>query len=108
MEASALIRRARNDAGLTQRQLAARLGISQAALAQLERAGSNPTVKTLDRVLRAAGRRLDVRLGRIAHTVDETLLRETLKQTPAERIAAAERLLAGVAPLAGSARRGHG
>jgi len=44
-----IIRRARQDAGLTQQQLAARLGISQAAVAQLEGATSNPTIATVER-----------------------------------------------------------
>lgn len=38
------LRRAREDAGLTQRELAARLGRSQQAVAQAERWTSNPTV----------------------------------------------------------------
>jgi transcriptional regulator with XRE-family HTH domain len=100
MEANVLIRRARGDAGLTQAQLAARLGVSQAALARLERSGANPTVGTLDRVLRAAGRRLDLRLGRPASTVDEGLLAEALRLSPAERIASAESLLADAESLA--------
>jgi transcriptional regulator with XRE-family HTH domain len=53
-----LIRTARNDAGLSQAHLARRLGVSQAAIAKLERTGSNPTVDTLDKVLWATGYRL--------------------------------------------------
>lgn len=106
MEAHTLIRRARREAGLTQKQLAGRLGVSQAALAQLERRGANPTVATLDRVVRATGRRVELRLARPAPSVDETLLREALKLTPAERIAAAERLTADTEALAGAARAG--
>src|SRR3954453_7443821 len=92
MEAASLIRRARTDAGLTQSQLARRLGLTQAALARLEKAGANPTVATLDRVLRATGRRLDLRLGRAQSSVDTTLLHEALALSPAARIAAAPRL----------------
>jgi transcriptional regulator with XRE-family HTH domain len=102
MDAATLIRRARSDAGLTQRQLAQRLGVTQAALARLERAGANPTVATLDRVLRAAGRRLDMRLARAEPTVDVTLLREALRLPPAARIAAAEQLLADAEAIAGA------
>jgi transcriptional regulator with XRE-family HTH domain len=100
MEASVLIRRARADAGLTQTELAGRLGVTQAALARLERRGANPTIATLDRVLRAAGRRLDMRLGRPDPAVDEGLLAEALRLTPAERIASAERLLADAESIA--------
>jgi transcriptional regulator with XRE-family HTH domain len=100
MEPATLIRRARTDAGLTQQQLAGRLGVSQAALARLERPGANPTVATLERVLRAAGRRLDLRLARARSSVDETLLREALRLEPAERVAAAERLVAEAEAIA--------
>jgi transcriptional regulator with XRE-family HTH domain len=103
--AAALIRRARAEAGLTQQQLAGRLGVTQAALARLERAGANPTIATVDRVLRATGRRLDMRLGRVTSSVDPTLLREALRMEPAARIDAAERLLADAESIAAAGAR---
>jgi transcriptional regulator with XRE-family HTH domain len=105
MDAPTLVRRARVDAGLTQAQLARRLGVSQAALARLERPGANPTVATLDRVLRAAGRRLDLRLRRTESSVDTTLLREALAMSPAARLAAGERLLADANAIAAAGAR---
>jgi transcriptional regulator with XRE-family HTH domain len=60
MEADALIRAARAEAKLTQAQLARRLGTSQPAIVKLERPGANPTVRTLDRMLRATGHRLEL------------------------------------------------
>ena len=60
MRADLLIRDARREAGLTQAQLAAHLGVSQSAIAKLEREGCNPKVETLDRVLRATGHRLQL------------------------------------------------
>jgi transcriptional regulator with XRE-family HTH domain len=105
MTADALIRRARTEAGLTQSQLASRLGITQAALARVERPGSNPTIRTLQRVLLATGRRLDLRLGRPLPSVDEGLLREALERSPAERIAAAERLWAEAEAIAAAGAR---
>ena len=105
MEPANLIRRARAEAGLTQQQLARRLGVTQAALARLERPGANPTVATLDRVLRATGRRLDLRLGHAQPAVDVTLLREALRLTPAARIATAERLLADAESIAAAGAR---
>jgi transcriptional regulator with XRE-family HTH domain len=107
MEAATLIRRARTEAGLTQGQLARRLGVTQAALARLEKSGANPTIATLDRVLRATGRRLDLRLARPPRSVDPTLLREALAMTPAARIAAAERLLADAESIAAAGARGR-
>ena len=85
-----LIRDARASGGLTQAELGRRLGISQAAVAQLERPGSNPTVARLDEVLRAAGRRLALADAPLTDNVDETLLVRNLRLTPAERLAAFE------------------
>jgi predicted RNase H-like HicB family nuclease/DNA-binding XRE family transcriptional regulator len=56
------LRRARRAAGLTQAQLAARAGVSQQQIAQLEHPDSNPTLETLERVARALGARLEVSL----------------------------------------------
>jgi uncharacterized protein len=83
--ASTLLRAARQRAGLTQAELAGRAGLSQAEVARLERAGSNPTAATLERILRATGHRLELTR---AEDVDETQLRERLRLTPAERLAA--------------------
>src|SRR3954453_18938049 len=93
--AATLIRRARDEAGLTQAQLAGRLGVTQAALARLESPHANPTIATLERVLRATGRRLDMRLGRVETTVDTTLLREALRLEPAGGLGARWPLVRG-------------
>ena len=104
MSAATLIRKARTDAGLTQAQLARRLGVSQAALARLERSGSNPTLRTLEKVIGATGRRLELRLEHPERSIDETLLREALKLSPAERIKSAERLTAQAEAIAAATR----
>lgn len=91
MRPDLLIRDARRAAGLTQAELAARLGISQSAIAKLEREGSNPTVETLDRVLRPTGHRLQLIAPAWSDGVDESLIRQALKRTPAERIKSVER-----------------
>lgn len=51
---------ARTAAGLSQQQLARKSGISQEAISLLERGGGNPTIRTLERLARALGRRLRV------------------------------------------------
>lgn len=53
-----LIRDARIAAGLTQVELAARSGTSQATLSAYEGGAKTPTATTLARILAAAGRRL--------------------------------------------------
>jgi transcriptional regulator with XRE-family HTH domain len=102
---TAIIRQARRDAGLTQQQLARRLGISQAAVAQLERPAANPTIATVERALRATNHRLELRAVPGAHRVDVSLLHEALRLAPAERIAAAARLTRDAEKLAAAAER---
>ncbi len=89
MRPDLLIRDARRAAGLTQAELAARLGISQSAIAKLEREGSNPTVETLDRTLRATGFRLQL-IAPAWGGIDISLIHQALKRTPAERITSTE------------------
>ena len=90
--AAAMIREARQLAGLTQAELAQRLGVGQSAIAKLERDGSNPTVETLDRALRATGHRLQLIAPAWSDGVDESLLRQALQRSPAERIKSVERM----------------
>jgi transcriptional regulator with XRE-family HTH domain len=47
------LRRMREAAGLSQTEMAKRLGISQPTLNRLENAGQNTTLKTLDQLCRA-------------------------------------------------------
>jgi len=58
VDPASLIRTARLDAGLTQAQLAERAATSQPAIARYESGAASPSVATLDRILRATGRRL--------------------------------------------------
>lgn len=81
-----LLADARRSAGLTQTDLATRLAISQAAVAQLERSDSNPRIATLDRALRAAGLELVLTTRPRKPTVDESLIRQQLELTPIERL----------------------
>jgi len=56
-----MIRQARLDASLTQVELAARAGTSQSALARYETGAALPTLPTLERLLAACGRRVEIR-----------------------------------------------
>lgn len=60
LPAGYLLREAREAAGLTQAELAARLGCSQQAVARAERWPSNPTVALMRRWAAATGRRLEL------------------------------------------------
>lgn len=81
-----LLADARRHAGLTQADLAKRLAVSQAAVAQLERADSNPRLATLDRALRAAGAELVLTARPRRSAIDESLIRQQLELEPAERL----------------------
>jgi transcriptional regulator with XRE-family HTH domain len=109
MEADALIRRARTEAKLTQAELAHQLGISQPAVVRLERPGANPTVRTLDRVLRATGHRLVLDAPTWSPGIDESLIRKQLELPPAERLRQLERQSAEMRRLmiAGARSRGE-
>jgi transcriptional regulator with XRE-family HTH domain len=62
MQASVILRAARERSGLSLRQLARRAGTSHATLSAYEASDKVPSVATLDRIVRAAGLSLDVEL----------------------------------------------
>lgn len=91
-----VVREARRDGYLTQRELADRIGTSQSAIASLERGDANPTVETLARCAEAAGFSLrlvveplpvgDAVVACYKRDVDRTLLRENLRKSVDERL----------------------
>jgi transcriptional regulator with XRE-family HTH domain len=87
---ASLLKEARRQAGLTQAELARRLGVSQAAVAKLERPGSNATIATLDDALRETGRRLVLATEPVSPGIDETLVFEQLRLSPEQRLAQLE------------------
>jgi len=107
--AASLLKDARNRAGLTQMELGLRLGISQAAVARLERPGVNPTLATLEDALWATGHRLELDVSARGAGVDESLIRQQLELTPAERIRGIETMYtqARMLALAGARSRGE-
>ena len=52
----------RHEAGLSQTEVAARMGTSQSAVARLESGDADVRLSTLDRYVAALGRELDVRV----------------------------------------------
>jgi transcriptional regulator with XRE-family HTH domain len=105
MATGKLIREARRADGLTQTQLARRLGVTQPAIARIEAAGDEVSVATLKRALGAMGRTLELRSGKQEPSYDETLLRQNLELTPAERIRGFERFYADARDLAAAGAR---
>jgi transcriptional regulator with XRE-family HTH domain len=104
MNSGEIVRDTRQAQGITQAELARRLGITQPSVARLERAGDEVTVATLQRALNAMGHRLELKAEKRPSSVDETLLIETLKLTPEQRLQRFEREYANVRRFALAAR----
>jgi transcriptional regulator with XRE-family HTH domain len=62
IRAGSVLAAARRRAGLTQEQLAQRASVPQSTISVYERGGREPTVPTLERLLRAAGFRVELEL----------------------------------------------
>ena len=58
---TAALIQARSRAGLTQEQIARRMNTTQAVVARLERGGTKPSTRTLEKYAKATGTRLRIR-----------------------------------------------
>jgi len=96
----AALRQARALAGLSQRALAARAGTSQPAIARYERGAATPSWETLERLIEACGRSLELRAEVAPDPHDVELAARMLELTPLERL----RTLPRYARLRGLAR----
>src|SRR2546423_995207 len=91
MGSATLIRQARRRAGLTQAELAGRVGTTQSAVARWERGASRPTVERLQTLVEACG--LELQLGLVSPARDErAALRRNLALTVDERVRRVVRL----------------
>lgn len=85
MTSHLLLVEARRRAGLTQAELARRVGKAPSAISRWERAGADPSLTTLRDLVRGAG--FDLAVGLVAlDDHDLALVRRTLLQTPEERL----------------------
>lgn len=80
-----LIRYSRLRAGMTQKELAERAGISQPALARIESGRIVPRIDTLQRLLGECGMSLEP-MPRAGSGVDRTTIRRMLAVSPARRL----------------------
>ncbi|MBA3552765.1 MAG: helix-turn-helix transcriptional regulator [Actinobacteria bacterium] len=85
VNAALLLRQARRRAGLTQRELAARLGIAQSSIAKIEGGTAIPRIDTLDRLLEACGETLEA-VPRPGRGLDRAVYRELLELRPRARL----------------------
>ena len=77
LRAGFVLRAAREAAGCTQAELAARLGVSQQAVARAERVDSNPTVELLEAWSAALGARVRLEVVPGARAMEEAKDRRT-------------------------------
>lgn len=83
----------RADQGLSQRELAARLGVSQPRVVELESAEKNPQIETLVKI--AAATRLEFAIDIAPVGREPKLVGKAVKDTPAHIYAGASMLVAG-------------
>jgi len=84
VDAGTAVLEARRAAGISQRELAKRSGVPQAAISRMEHGLVSPRTKTLDRLLRSCGRDLQL-VERPGTGLDRTLIRQRLRLSVAER-----------------------
>jgi transcriptional regulator with XRE-family HTH domain len=85
------MRQARRRAGISQRELARRVGTKQSVIARWESLVTSPTVESVSSVALATGFALELRLTKIDPDL-ERVLTEQLRRTPRERVASAVNL----------------
>lgn len=107
--AASIVRTARREARLTQKELADRMGTTQSAVARLEAKGANPRLKTLEMAVRATGRHLAVDVSDYPPgNVDESLIVRQLRLTPSERVESLEHMYREARVLAEAGARARG
>lgn len=96
MTAAQIIREARLKAGLTQSQLAARLGRERAQVARWEIGGQEPSFENVVAVVEACGFALNVGIGeRVDDPALDAELTESVLQAPQQRVQALIQRLGG-------------
>jgi len=85
LDAGALIHECREHAGLSQAELAERLGTTQSAISRWEHGHDSPRVDTLGRIFQACGFEADLTFRR-HDDEDRSQIRFMLSMTPEERV----------------------
>lgn len=108
MNLGALLRDHREEAGLSQRALARRAGITQAALSRIESGSSAPNWETVCALLLAMGYQPELRSRRLRGRFDPLHLAASRRRSPSERLqlAISANRLAGRMRAAAQVRHG--
>src|SRR5437588_6724153 len=93
MRGNHLVREARKRAGLTQAELAARVGTTQSSIARLERGKTTPTLQRITELVRACGFDLTIGMANTDDDHDWSLLQQNLQLSPTERVERAKMAL---------------
>ena len=81
-----LVSETRRDLGLSQRQLALRSGMTQAAVSRIERGKVSPSFRTLRQLMLAMGREPQLSASRLPTGWDKAHMDSTLARTPEQRL----------------------
>jgi transcriptional regulator with XRE-family HTH domain len=107
ISAGNIVKRAREAAGLSQAELADRMGTTQSAVSRLESRYSNPRVDTLDRAVASTGQRVTVSVDP-GFGLDETLIASALRIEPRDRLRRFASSYASARRLSAAARNSLG
>jgi transcriptional regulator with XRE-family HTH domain len=102
--AAGLVVMAREEAGLSQRELAERAGVAQSEIARIESGNREPSIPTLQRILAGAGLELRFRLAPIDDH-DQVLASREAPRSGQQKRTAAARHAHNVAQFAANAKR---
>jgi transcriptional regulator with XRE-family HTH domain len=107
MQPGAVVRQHREQLGLSQRSLARRSGLTQAAISRIERGQSSPNWETVGALLLAMGYEPDLRARRLPGRFDPAHLAASRQRSPSERfeLALSANRLAGRLRQAGEEAR---
>jgi transcriptional regulator with XRE-family HTH domain len=109
MTPAELVKQTRIESGLTQRRLAFRAGMTQAAVSRIERGTVSPSHSTLRELMHAMGREPALSAPRLPQRWDPGHMRSTRGRTPEERLRLAigwNRLAARLSAAGEEARAG--
>lgn len=105
--AGALLLLARHEAGLSQRELAERAGVTQSEIARIESGKREPSIPTIQRILAGAGLELRFRLAALDEH-DRVLADRQARRSPTERGAADARHCGNLKKFAANVRQRAG
>lgn len=104
MKTSRILKKARRQAGLTQRGLGELAGVPQSTVARIESGAIDARATTLARLLRFCGFDLEA-LPRLGAGVDRSQIRERLARSPRERLEDLTFAAAAMERIRGRARK---